>query len=80
MVRKREDILLTPQYTPYIRLMNFGSSSLDFQIIFWSDNMFRIETTKSKMRFAIVRAFHEHGITIPFTQMVLHQASPKGIQ
>ncbi len=74
VVRERDDILHSAQYTPNIRLMNFGSSSLDFQIIFWSENMFRIESTKSKIRFDIVRAFHAHGITIPFTQVVLHQA------
>ncbi len=78
VVGKRDDILYAPQYTPFIRLMNFGSSSLDFQVIFWSNNMFRIETTKSQIRFDIVRAFHKNGITIPFTQVVLHQAQTKG--
>ncbi|MCC6460717.1 MAG: mechanosensitive ion channel [Saprospiraceae bacterium] len=72
----RHDALLQDDpHRPYVRLMNFGSSSLDFQLIFWSDNMFRIESVKSQLRFAIVEAFHERNITIPFTQVVLHQAS-----
>ncbi len=75
-VRMRDDLLQSSPHEPYVRLMNFGSSSLDFQLIFWSNSLFRIETVKSHMRFAIVEAFQKNGITIPFTQVVLHQASP----
>ncbi|HRI58944.1 MAG TPA: mechanosensitive ion channel [Saprospiraceae bacterium] len=73
--RQHDDLLQTDPHRPYVRLMDFGSSSLDFQIIFWSNNMFRIESVKSQLRFAIVEAFHTKGITIPFTQVVLHQAA-----
>lgn len=69
-----DDILHTASYLPFVRLMNFGDSSLDFELVFWSDNVFRIESTKSRLRFAIVKAFQENGINIPFPQMVLHQA------
>lgn len=72
-IQNRSDILYDPPYVPYVRLLDFGSSSLDFQIIFWSNNMFRIESTKSQMRFSIVDVFNKNGITIPFTQLVLHQ-------
>lgn len=75
-VRMRDDLLQSSPHEPYVRLMNFGSSSLDFQLIFWSNSLFRIETVKSHMRFSIVEAFQKNGITIPFTQVVLHQASP----
>ena len=74
--RQHKDVLLNDPHRPYIRLIDFGSSSLDFQIIFWSNNMFRIESVKSQLRFAIVEAFRQHGISIPFTQIVLHQAAP----
>lgn len=73
--RQHGDLLQTDPQRPYVRLMNFGSSSLDFQLIFWSNNMFRVESVKSELRFAIVDAFQEQGITIPFTQVVLHQAT-----
>lgn len=73
--RQHGDLIQVAPHLPYVRLMDFGSSSLDFQLIFWSNNMFRIETVKSQLRFAIVDAFHEHGITIPFNQVVLHQAT-----
>lgn len=51
------------------RFVNFGSSSLDFQVLFFSRNIFRIEKVKSEMRKIIVRKFNESGITIPFPQM-----------
>jgi small-conductance mechanosensitive channel len=75
-VQSNEDVLKTDESKPFVRFMNFGSSSLDFQLIFWSYNLFRIETTKSVIRYEIARLFKEQDITIPFTQIVLHQ-SPK---
>jgi len=72
--RQHKDVLQTDPYRPYIRLIDFGSSSLDFQIIFWSNNMFRIESVKSQLRFAVVENFRRNGIVIPFTQVVLHHA------
>ncbi|MGB5437319.1 MAG: mechanosensitive ion channel domain-containing protein [Maribacter sp.] len=57
------------------RLMDFGNSSLDFQLLFFSDNSFRIGKVKSDIRRIINRKFAEHNITIPFPQMDLHVRS-----
>ncbi len=57
------------------RLMNFGNSSLDFQLLFFSKNIFRIGKVKSDIRKIINRKFKENDITIPFTQMDLHLKS-----
>lgn len=54
------------------RLLNFGNSSLDFQLLFFSKNIFRIEKVKSDIRLIINRKFAENNITIPFPQMDLH--------
>lgn len=54
------------------RLVDFGNSSLDFQILFFSNNIFRIEKVKGEIRRIINRKFHENNITIPFPQMDLH--------
>jgi len=54
------------------RFKNFGNSSLDFQLLFFSDNVFRIETTLSELRIAINKKFIENGIKIPFPQMDVH--------
>ncbi|MBT8261589.1 MAG: mechanosensitive ion channel [Bacteroidia bacterium] len=54
------------------RLMRFGSSSLDFQLLFFSKNIFRIGSVKSDIRRIIVRKFNENGITIAFPQLDVH--------
>ena len=54
------------------RLVDFGSSSLNFQLLFFSQNIFRIEKVKSEIRKIISRKFIENNITIPFPQLDLH--------
>lgn len=54
------------------RLADFGNSSLNFQVLFFSRNVFRIEKVKSEIRKIINRKFQEHNIVIPFPQMDIH--------
>jgi small-conductance mechanosensitive channel len=54
------------------RLVDFGNSSLDFQVLFFSKSVFRIEKVKSDLRLIINRKFIENNITIPFPQMDVH--------
>lgn len=57
------------------RLMNFGNSSMDYQLLFFSKNSFRIGKVKSDIRRIISRKFAENQITIPFPQIDLHVKS-----
>ena len=57
------------------RLVNFGNSSLDFQVLFFSKNIFRINKVKSDIRRIITQKFAENSIAIPFPQMDLHLKS-----
>ncbi|MBI1306500.1 MAG: mechanosensitive ion channel [Bacteroidetes bacterium] len=57
---------------PICRFTNFGDSSLDFELLFWSKNNFRIEDVKSDLRFMIHDALKANHITIPFPQRDLH--------
>ena len=57
------------------RLVNFGNSSLDFQVLFFSKNIFRINKVKSDIRRIINKKFTENNISIPFPQMDLHLKS-----
>jgi small-conductance mechanosensitive channel len=59
------------------RLIDFGNSSLDFQVLFFSKNVFRIEKVKSDIRKIINRRFIENGIVIPFPQLDLHVKNGK---
>ena len=53
---------------PFVRFVNFGDSSLDFEILFWTRDLLGIEDVKSDLRFAIDHAFREAGVSIPFPQ------------
>lgn len=64
------EIASTPK--PFVRFVNFGDSSLDFQLYFWTDKTFRVENIKSGMRFRIDAAFREKNIRIPFPQRDVH--------
>jgi small-conductance mechanosensitive channel len=57
---------------PFVRLIDFGNSSIDFQLLFWSENIFFIENTKSELRFLIRKKFQENNIEIPFPQRDLY--------
>lgn len=71
------EIVTKGKYAPIVRLINFGDSSLDFELLFWSRKGFTIENTKSDLRFLIVERFLEKGIEIPFPQRDLHVKSGK---
>lgn len=55
-----------------VRLLNFGANGYELDLVFWANKNFFIEIHKSDIRFAIDKAFKEHGITYPYPQMDLH--------
>jgi len=57
---------------PFVRFIRFGDSSLDFSVIFWSEEVFRVRNIKSDLRVKIFNAFKENKIAIPFPQRVVH--------
>jgi len=72
-----EKILTYPE--PFVRFIDFGDSSLDFEIHFWSKEFIRMEDVKSDLRFRIDQTFRENGIQIPFPQrdIWIKQTGPK---
>ncbi len=59
-------------YKIQVRFRDFAESSLEFELMFWSFQIFGIENVKSDIRFKIDAAFRKENITIPFPQRVLH--------
>ncbi len=59
-------VLKTP--APAVFFRDFGESSLDFELLFYSEETFRIERIKSEIRYRIVALFRENGVEIPFPQ------------
>ena len=70
------DIVDSPE--PKVRFDNFGDSSLDFKLFFWTHNVFPVEFTKSDLRFEIYEKLEENGIRIPFPQRDVHIIPPSG--
>ncbi|MDH4058100.1 MAG: mechanosensitive ion channel [Cyclobacteriaceae bacterium] len=61
-----------PTHTPFVRFIDFGDSALQFELFFWTTNIFHVEHIKSDLRFAIDTEFRQQGITIPFPQRDIH--------
>ncbi len=70
------DITSNPQ--PFVRFTDFGNSSLDFQLFFWTLKTFRVENIKSNLRFKIDQEFRKNGIRIPFPQRDIHVIKEEG--
>lgn len=64
------DVLSAP--SPFVRFLDFGNSSLDFGLYFWTLESFIVENIKSDLRFSIDAAFRANNITIAFPQRDLH--------
>ena len=63
---------------PFVRFVDFGNSSLDFELFFWSENTFRIENILSDLRFDIDEQFRRNKVTIPFPQRDVHIRTQPG--
>ena len=71
----QKDVLEKP--VPFARFEDYGESSLNFTVYFWSEEVFRVENTKSNIRVKIFEMFRENNITIPFPQRVIHYGKDK---
>ncbi len=54
------------------RFTEFGESSLNFELLFFSKTIFRIGKIESDIRRMINKKFIEHNISIPFPQIDIH--------
>jgi small-conductance mechanosensitive channel len=71
-------VLKNPE--PFVRLEEFGNSSVDFKIYFWTSEIFGVENIKSELRFSIIKKLREHNISIPFPQMDVHVKEIPGVK
>ncbi|MBR9830573.1 mechanosensitive ion channel family protein [Acidiluteibacter ferrifornacis] len=75
-VAQKEDTITT-RIPSFVRFSDFGDSALIFELHFWSEQVWRIENTKSNLRFEINKSFQQNKIQIPFPQRDLHIISDK---
>lgn len=69
---RQEDIVREEPNAPLVRFNDFGESALEFEMLFWSQRMFRVERLKSDLRFDVFASLKRAGITIPYPQRDLH--------
>lgn len=62
---------------PFVMFADFGQSSLDFKLFFWTNNNFGVEIIKSDLRYMIDQKFRENKVQIPFPQRDVHIITPK---
>lgn len=70
VAQAHKDVLAKPE--PEVRFVQFGSSSLDFDLLVWIDEPEKQFLLHSQINYAIDAAFREAGITIPFPQTDVH--------
>lgn len=63
---------------PMVLFEDFGNSSLDFNLYFYSEELFGIPKVRSEIRYSIIKLFRDHNIEIPFPQrdVWIRNASP----
>lgn len=78
IAEEHKDVLIEPP--PKVEFKDFGASSLDFRLHFFSNEYFKIEFVKSDMRRQILTLFREHNIEIPFPQRDLWVRNPEDLK
>lgn len=58
--------------SPQVVLVDFGSSSVDFQLAVWIDDPWSERTAVSELRFAVWYAFKRAGLVIAYPQLDVH--------
>lgn len=61
-----------PTRDPVVLLLDFGTSSLDFEVSVWTRDVWGLRRGQSALRVALWRALRDASITIPFPQLDLH--------
>ncbi|TVQ47756.1 MAG: hypothetical protein EA362_06190 [Saprospirales bacterium] len=78
VAREHSMVLSTP--SPTVQFRDFGGSSLDFMLFFWSREYILIEKVKSELRYEIDKEFRSNKVTIPFPQRDLWLRNPEDLK
>ena len=57
---------------PSIQFKDFGNSSLNFSVLFYTHDIWKVEYVKSDIRFRIYETLNHYGILIPFPQQDIY--------
>jgi potassium-dependent mechanosensitive channel len=59
-------------HAPVVLLLEFGASSIDFEVSVWTRDVWGLRRGQSDLRKALWRALRDASITIPFPQLDVH--------
>lgn len=71
--KKNRKVMTSP--APYVLFKDFGSSSLDFELRFYVNDIWKGWSVPSELRYEIFKRFNEENIEIPFPQIVINKPS-----
>ena len=74
VAREAKGVLTFPDAE--VRFLEFGDSSLNFELLVWSDEPPNYHRLRSQLNYAIDKAFRAHDIEIPFPQRDVHLKTP----
>ena len=78
VAKAHPDIVEYP--SPEVRFLEFGSSSLNFDLLVWTDEANKQYLLKSQINYAIDEAFRKANIRIPFPQQDLYLQMTPAVQ
>lgn len=80
IARNNSDVVLGDKeyLDPEVLFLQFGDSSLDFELRMFVKDILTTTRTKSAINFEIARVFREHNIQIPFPQRDIHVIERNG--
>jgi small-conductance mechanosensitive channel len=68
--KKHSKVVSNPM--PLVILKDYGDSSIDLELMFWSQHLFIIEKIKSDIRYQINEQFNANNVMIPFPQQDIY--------
>ena len=68
------------QPAPEVRFIEFGNSSLNMELLVWTNEPAKHFLLRSRLNFAIDAAFRREGVEIPFPQRDVHVKSAGGLK
>lgn len=72
IIKQHPKIKQSKEYNPMVRFVDFADSSINFELVFYSEEIFAIDNVLSDLRYDAFEAFRNHHIEIPFPQRDLH--------
>ena len=75
ILKGHSKIMTDSAHAPMVRFLEYADSSINFELVFWTRDTFRVENIKSDILYKAFEKFREEGIEIPFPQRDLHLRS-----